>query len=116
MMRRPPRSTLFPYTTLFRAHYMVNWDPGLGTAVSDLEVEEREETDTLYSIRYSDDVVVATVRPETMLGDTAVAGHPEDDRYRHLVGTTVTLPLGGRELPVIADEYVGKIGRASCRE
>jgi valyl-tRNA synthetase len=91
---------------IYRDHYMVNWDPGLGTAVSDLEVEEREETDTLYSIRYSDDVVVATVRPETMLGDTAIAVHPDDERYKHLVGTTVTLPLVGRELPVIADEYV----------
>ena len=80
---------------IYRDHYMVNWDPGLGTAVSDLEVEEREETDTLYSIRYSDDVVVATVRPETMLGDTAVAVHPDDERYKHLIGTTVTLPLVG---------------------
>ena len=80
--------------------------PGLGTAVSDLEVEEREVTDTLFSIRYSDEIVVATVRPETMLGDTAVAVHPDDERYKHLVGTTVTLPLVGRELPVIADEYV----------
>jgi valyl-tRNA synthetase len=85
---------------------MVNWDPGSRSAISDLEVEEREETDTLYSIRYSEDIVVATVRPETMLGDTAVAVHPDDERYRHLVGTTVTLPLVGRELPVIADEYV----------
>jgi valyl-tRNA synthetase len=91
---------------IYRDHYMVNWDPGLGTAVSDLEVEEREETDTLYSIRYSDELVVATVRPETMLGDTAIAVHPDDERYRHLIGTTVTLPLVGRELPVIADEYV----------
>src|SRR3712207_3984567 len=91
---------------IYRDHYMVNWDPGLGTAVSDLEVEEREETDTLYSIRYSDDVVIATVRPETMLGDTAVAVHPDDERYKHLIGTTVTLPQIGRELPVIADEYV----------
>jgi valyl-tRNA synthetase len=91
---------------IYRDHYMVNWDPGLGTAVSDLEVEEREVTDTIYSIRYSDELVVATVRPETMLGDTAVAVHPDDDRYKHLVGTTVTLPLVGRELPVIADEYV----------
>ena len=97
---------LYEQGLIYRDHYMVNWDPGLGTAVSDLEVEEREETDTLYSIRYSDDVVVATVRPETMLGDTAVAVHPDDERYKHLIGTTVTLPLVGRELPVIADEYV----------
>jgi valyl-tRNA synthetase len=97
---------LYEQGLIYRDHYMVNWDPGLGTAVSDLEVEQREETDTLYSIAYSDEVVVATVRPETMLGDTAVAVHPEDERFRHLVGTTVTLPLVGRELPVIADEYV----------
>jgi valyl-tRNA synthetase len=97
---------LYEQGLIYRDHYMVNWDPGLGTAVSDLEVEEREVTDTLYSIRYSDDVVVATVRPETMLGDTAVAVHPDDVRYKHLVGTTVTLPLVGRELPVIADDYV----------
>ena len=75
---------LYEQGLIYRDHYMVNWDPGLGTAVSDLEVEEREETDTLFSIRYSDDVVVATVRPETMLGDTAVAVHPDDERYPHL--------------------------------
>ena len=97
---------LYEQGLIYRDHYMVNWDPGLGTAVSDLEVEQREESDTLYSIRYSDDIVVATVRPETMLGDTAIAVHPEDDRYRHLVGTRVPLPLVGRELPVIADDYV----------
>ena len=97
---------LYEQGLIYRDHYMVNWDPGLGTAVSDLEVEQREETDTLYSIAYSDEVVVATVRPETMLGDTAVAVHPGDERFRHLIGTTVTLPLVGRELPVIADEYV----------
>ncbi len=91
---------------IYRDHYLVNWDPGLGTAVSDLEVEEREVTDTLYAIDYGNGVVVATVRPETMLGDVAVAVHPDDERYRHLVGTTVTLPLVGRELPVIADAYV----------
>jgi valyl-tRNA synthetase len=97
---------LYEQGLIYRDHYMVNWDPGLGTAVSDLEVEQREESDTLYSIRYSDDVVIATVRPETMLGDTAIAVHPDDERFRHLVGTTVTLPLVGRELPVIADDYV----------
>ncbi|HWT95035.1 MAG TPA: valine--tRNA ligase [Solirubrobacteraceae bacterium] len=91
---------------IYRDHYMVNWDPGLGTAVSDLEVEEREKTDTLYSIAYSDEITVATVRPETLLGDTAVAVHPDDDRYQHLIGTTVTVPLTGRDVPVIADEYV----------
>ena len=97
---------LYEQGLIYRDHYMVNWDPGLGTAVSDLEVEEREVQDTLYSIRYSDDVVIATVRPETLLGDTAVAVHPDDERYTHLVGTTVTLPLVGRELPIIADDYV----------
>ena len=97
---------LYDKGLIYRDNYMVNWDPGTRSAISDLEVEERTVSDTLYSIRYSDDVVVATVRPETMLGDTAVAVHPDDERYSHLVGTTVTLPLVGRELPVVADEYV----------
>jgi valyl-tRNA synthetase len=97
---------LYEQGLIYRDYYLVNWDPGLGTAVSDLEVEEREVEDTLYSIRYSEDVVIATVRPETMLGDTAVAVHPDDERYKHLIGTSVTLPLVGRELPVIADDYV----------
>jgi valyl-tRNA synthetase len=96
---------------IHRDHYLVNWDPGSGSAISDLEVEEREETDTLFSIAYAienkaEEVVVATVRPETMLGDVAVAVHPEDDRYRHLIGQTAILPLVGRRLPIIADEYV----------
>jgi valyl-tRNA synthetase len=96
---------------IYRDNYMVNWDPGSGSAISDLEVEEREAHDTLFHIAYpltdgTGEVVVATVRPETMLADVAVAVHPEDDRYRHLVGKTVTLPLVGRELPIIADEYV----------
>jgi len=100
---------LYDQGLIYRDNYMVNWDPGSGSAISDLEVEQREGVrDTLYSIRYSDDVVVATVRPETMLADTAVAVHPSDERYRHLIGTTVTLPLVGRELPVIADEYVDR--------
>src|SRR3954453_21380099 len=96
---------------IYRDHYMVNWDPGSGSAISDLEVEEREAHDTLFHIAYpltdgSGEVVVATVRPETMLADVAVAVHPGDERYQHLVGRTVTLPLVGRELPIIADEYV----------
>src|SRR4030095_9705773 len=87
--------------------------------ISDLEVEEREVDDTLYHIAYPlevagtageaggrTDVVIATVRPETMLADTAVAVHPDDERYRHLVGRTALLPLVGRRLPIIADEYV----------
>ncbi len=96
---------------IYRDRYMVNWDPGLGSAISDLEVEEREVTDSLVSIAYplsdgSGEIVVATVRPETMLGDTAVAVNPADERYRDLVGRTVTLPLVGREIPIVADDYV----------
>src|SRR3954468_18168257 len=95
---------------IYRDRYMVNWDPGLRSAISDLEVEEREVTDTIYSIAYDieggGDVLVATVRPETMLADTAVAVHPVDERYRDLVGRTAVLPLVGRHLPIIADDYV----------
>src|SRR4051795_5505522 len=98
---------LYEQGLIYRDNYMVNWGPGSGSAISDLEVEQREGVqDTLFHVRYSDDVVIATVRPETILADTAVAVHPDDERYRHLIGTTVTLPLVGRELPVIADEYV----------
>ena len=100
---------LYDQGLIYRDNYLVNWDPGSGSAISDLEVEQREGVrDTLFHIRYSDDIVVATVRPETMLADTAVAVHPDDERYAHLIGTTVTLPLVGRELPVIADEYVDR--------
>ncbi len=96
---------------IYRDRYMVNWDPGTGSAISDLEVEDREVTDTLYYIDYplaegAGAVTVATVRPETMLADTAVAVHPDDERYQHLIGGRATLPLVGRELPIIADEYV----------
>jgi valyl-tRNA synthetase len=96
---------------IHRDNYMVNWDPGSRSAISDLEVEEREETDTLYSIAYpladgSGELVVATVRPETMLADSAVAVNPADERYARLVGSEVLLPLVGRRLTVIADDYV----------
>ena len=96
---------------IYRDNYMVNWDPGSRSAISDLEVENREVTDTLYSIDYpiegSDRVItVATVRPETMLGDTAVAVHPDDERYRDLHGSHCVLPLVGRRLPIIADPYI----------
>ena len=96
---------------IYRDRYMVNWDPGLASAVSDLEVEDREVTDSLVAIAYplsdgTGEVVVATVRPETMLGDTAVAVNPTDERYGHLIGQTVTLPLVGRELPIVADQHV----------
>jgi valyl-tRNA synthetase len=96
---------------IYRDNYMVNWDPGTRSAISDLEVENREVTDSLWSIDYpvedSDRVLtVATVRPETMLADTAVAVNPEDERYADLVGQFCTLPLVGRRLPIIADAYV----------
>jgi valyl-tRNA synthetase len=96
---------------IYRDRYLVNWDPGTGSAISDLEVEDREVTDTLYHVDYplSDgegSITVATVRPETMLADTAVAVHPDDERYTHLVGREAILPLVGRALPIIADEYV----------
>jgi valyl-tRNA synthetase len=95
---------------IYRDRYIVNWDPGSRSAISDLEVEERLEHDTLYSIVYDlkdgGTVTIATVRPETMLGDTAVAVHPEDERYRDIVGRAAILPLVGRHLPIIADDYV----------
>jgi valyl-tRNA synthetase len=95
---------------IYRDRYIVNWDPGSHSAISDLEVEDRRETDTLYSIVYDLDgggtLTIATVRPETMLADTAVAVNPEDERYRDLVGRQAILPLVGRAMPVIADDYV----------
>ncbi len=96
---------------IYRDNYMVNWDPGSNSAISDLEVENREVADTLYSIDYpvegSDRVLtVATVRPETMLADTAIAVNPDDERYADLVGKSCELPLVGRSLPIIADPYV----------
>jgi valyl-tRNA synthetase len=103
---------LYEQGLIYRDLYMVNWDPVLRSAISDLEVEDREgEEDTLYSIAYplasgDGEVVVATVRPETMLADTAVAVHPHDERYAHLVGQEAILPLVGRRLAIIADEYV----------
>src|SRR5947209_6338705 len=96
---------------IYRDRYMVNWDPGLGSAISDLEVEDRAVTDTLYYIDYplasgSGAVTVATVRPETMLADVAIAVNPADERYQRLIGETAVLPLVGRRLKIIADEYV----------
>jgi len=94
---------------VYRGKRLVNWDPELGTAVSDLEVDIEEEDGRLWEIRYPGDgfsLTVATTRPETMLGDVAVAVHPDDARYRSLVGKRVQLPLTGRTIPVIADEYV----------
>jgi valyl-tRNA synthetase len=103
--------SLYQRGYIYRDRYLVNWDPGSRSAISDLEVEQREVTDTLYYIDYplasgSGSVTVATVRPETMLADTAIAVHPEDERYRRLIGETAILPLVGRKLKIIADEYV----------
>ncbi len=96
---------------IYRDNYMVNWDPGSGSAISDLEVENRTVIDSLTYVAYpikdsGETITVATVRPETMLADTAVAVSPDDERYRHLIGRTAVLPLVGRELPIIADDYV----------
>jgi valyl-tRNA synthetase len=94
---------------IYRAERIINWCPRCLTALSDIEVEHTDDDGELVSIRYGDgdtSVVVATTRAETMLGDTAVAVHPDDDRYRHLVGTELELPLTGRRVPIVADEYV----------
>ena len=97
---------------IYRGRYMINWCPRCQTAISDLEVVHNERTGNLWFIRYpvaaspQEYLVVATTRPETMLGDTAVAVHPKDERYRHLVGRKVMLPLMNREIPIIADTYV----------
>jgi valyl-tRNA synthetase len=104
---------LYEQGLIYRGKRLVNWDPVLMSAVSDLEVESEEEDGSLWHIRYpiegsNESLVVATTRPETMLGDTAVMVHPEDERYRHLIGQQVRLPITGRLVPVIADEYVDK--------
>ncbi len=105
---------LYEQGLIYRGKRLVNWDPELKTAVSDLEVESAEEDGFLWHIAYpladgsGEKLVVATTRPETMLGDVAVMVHPEDERYQHLIGKMVTLPLVGREIPVIADDYVDK--------
>ncbi len=91
---------------IYRAERIINWCPRCLTALSDIEVEHTEDDGELVSIRYSDKIVVATTRAETMLGDTAVAVHPDDQRYAHLVGTEVALPLTGRRIPVVADSHV----------
>ncbi|MCX6072574.1 MAG: valine--tRNA ligase, partial [Chloroflexi bacterium] len=98
---------------IYRGSYLVNWSPGLRTAVSDLEVEYSEEQGTLYYFKYpiagsSDFIPVATTRPETILGDTAVAVHPDDERYRHLIGKTCLVPMLKRTIPVIHDTYVDR--------
>jgi valyl-tRNA synthetase len=104
---------------IYRGNRLVNWDPVLGTAVSDLEVNNVERDGHMWSIRYpvsgsDESVVVATTRPETMLGDVAVAVHPDDERFQHLIGKLLTLPLSDREIPVIADDYVDKDFGTGC--
>ncbi len=104
---------LYEQGLIYRGKRLVNWDPKLQTAVADLEVETEEEDGRIWEIRYpaaegDESITVATTRPETMLGDVAVAVHPSDERYRHLVGKSLALPLTDRTIPVIADEYVDK--------
>ena len=104
---------------IYRGKRLVNWDPKLGTAVSDLEVDSEEEQGRLWELAYpladgSGTLVVATTRPETMLGDTAVAVHPEDERYLHLIGRRVRLPLAEREIPIIGDDYVDREFGTGC--
>lgn len=111
---------LFQQGLIYRGKRLVNWDPVLGTAVSDLEVENIEENGHMWHIRYplADDptqsLIVATTRPETLLGDVAVAVHPEDERYASFIGKQLLLPLSGRTIPVIADEYVDKDFGTGC--
>ncbi|PGH42329.1 valyl-tRNA synthetase [Micromonospora sediminicola] len=97
---------LFDDGLIYRANRIINWCPRCLTALSDIEVEHTDDEGELISIRYGDEVVVATTRAETMLGDTAVAVHPDDERYRHLIGTEVALPLTDRRIPIVADEHV----------
>jgi len=104
---------------IYRGKRLVNWDPKLHTAISDLEVISEEESGSLWHFKYpltdgSGHLVVATTRPETMLGDTAVAVHPEDERYQHLIGKTITLPLANREIPIIGDDYVDREFGTGC--
>ena len=111
---------------IYRGKRLVNWDPKLQTALSDLEVESKEEKGSLWHFKYffedkslktqdgKDYLVVATTRPETLLGDTAVAVHPEDERYAHLIGKNIILPITGRLVPIVADEYVEKDFGTGC--
>lgn len=103
--------SLYEEDLIYRGERLVNWDPVLNTAISDLEVESEEEDGHMWHFKYplsdgSGHMVVATTRPETMLGDTAVAVNPKDERYEHLVGKTIDLPLTDRKIPIIADRYV----------
>jgi valyl-tRNA synthetase len=102
---------LYDKGLIYRGKYIINWDPASRTALSDIEVEYKEVQGKLYHLQYplkdgGGHIVVATTRPETMLGDTAVAVNPKDERYKHLIGRTLILPIVGREIPIIGDEYV----------
>lgn len=104
---------LYEKGLIYRGKYIINWDPAARTALSDIEVEYKEVNGHLYHLQYplkdgSGFITVATTRPETMLGDTAVAVHPKDERYKDLIGKMLVLPITGREIPVIADDYVDK--------
>jgi valyl-tRNA synthetase len=110
---------LYDEGLIYRGTRLVNWDPKLGTAISDLEVISEEEDGFLWHIRYpvvdsNESLIVATTRPETLLGDVAVAVHPKDTRYQHLIGKEVHLPLCDRTIPIIADEYVDQAFGSGC--
>ena len=115
---------LYDEGLIYRGNRLVNWDPQLHTAISDLEVVSEEENGHLWHFRYplsagqetggTESIVIATTRPETLLGDTAVAVHPEDERYSHLVGKTIDLPLCDRKIPIIADDYVDREFGTGC--
>ncbi|MBU8879580.1 valine--tRNA ligase [Bacillus sp. FJAT-29790] len=103
--------SLYNKGLIYRGEYIINWDPSTKTALSDIEVIHKDVQGAFYHMRYpltdeSGHIEIATTRPETMLGDTAVAVHPEDERYKHLIGKTVKLPIVGREIPIVADDYV----------
>ena len=103
--------SLYKKGLIYRGEYIINWDPSTKTAISDIEVIYKDVQGGFYHMKYpladgSGHIEVATTRPETMLGDTAVAVHPEDERYKHMIGKTVILPIVGREIPIVADDYV----------
>lgn len=103
--------SLYKKDLIYRGEYIINWDPSTKTALSDIEVIYKDVQGAFYHMKYpladgSGQIEVATTRPETMLGDTAVAVHPEDERYKHLIGKTVILPIVGREIPIVGDDYV----------
>ncbi|MFK4462379.1 valyl-tRNA synthetase [Bacillus safensis] len=102
---------LYEKGLIYRGEYIINWDPATKTALSDIEVIYKDVQGAFYHLRYplsdgTGSIEIATTRPETMLGDTAVAVHPDDERYQHLIGKTVVLPITGREIPIVGDDYV----------